>query len=70
MGTVITTTINHGDVAYWKEHGISVNSLITKHRVYPANSIQLNLSGQVPHLGKLSFLFYKTGSWEDQNQQI
>lgn len=45
MGTVITIFLSHGDTAYWKEHGISANS------VSRADSAQLILHGQTS-LGK------------------
>lgn len=65
MGTAITAFLHHGNVAYWKEYGISVNSILTKHRISKANAIQLNIPGQAPNPGKPSFCFYKMGSQED-----
>lgn len=64
---VVTATFpSHGKIAYWKEHEISANSLLTKYRFYTANSMWLNVLGQVPDLVRLSFLFSKMGSWEDK----
>lgn len=67
LSTVTATFLNRGGTAYWKEHRIHANSILIKYRFHTADALLLNVTGQVPDLVKLSFLFYKMSSWAKES---